>query len=572
MTNKTHPDLLKRRTTIPGFPVKKSLDDLIKGIVNDPESHINREGAILALQSSYRSAKEDPGFGIQNLLEVIGNNLQLSFCGVYLTERLNVHVERDPQSGEMLYEKSVDFDEYVRKNQEPLMLHLEGHSRFVVPIVFHESCFGYAVFDKSLAAAQQELAFSESDLATIVMSVNLFGTHINQMLKFHELYEENQKLQDRISLVQKHATLDGMTGVLRRDAFDVKYSELAESARKSGKPISVIMIDVDNFKKYNDTYGHPAGDRILSAVTEIMRKSVRGADVFARYGGEDFVVVLPDTPLTRAYDVARRMNHAVRNMTFQNDLPKESAIKQYAGERDSTSVTISLGVASSEDLPKNCKESSAEKFSAALVQAADGNLYIAKVLRDSVYAGNFLGQPNANDRHGLPDVSQLYPALKRHLRRCQESDENLAVLMYYAVRFRDVTRTEGQQKAWRLFKDSTNRLRSELVEAQHMVRVCDSERVIAVVANKQHVSAFEESLYHLGQRSLQALHKFQLERVPAKPIDFALGVVTYHQEFVTAEQKEKLYKTPALLVNYAQHVVREAEKISPHFALQRYGL
>ena len=125
----------------------------------------------------------------------------------------------------------------------------------------------------------------------------------------------------------------------------------------SGKTLSLIMIDVDNFKKYNDSYGHVAGDRALCTVGSSLRDNVRPADMVARYGGEEFIVLLPDSDLAGARIVAERLRKAVAECSifFENgvELPR---------------VTASFGVA------EMSLGANAESF----ISATDAALYRAK--------------------------------------------------------------------------------------------------------------------------------------------------------------------------------------------------
>jgi diguanylate cyclase (GGDEF)-like protein len=116
------------------------------------------------------------------------------------------------------------------------------------------------------------------------------------------------------------------------------------------------MLDIDHFKAVNDTYGHPAGDSVLKDVAGLVRRSVRDVDICGRYGGEEFVVLLPQTPLEGALLVAERMREAVRSKAF--DLRGESC-----------QVTVSMGVAVS---PVNGTDA------IKLIAAADEALYLSK--------------------------------------------------------------------------------------------------------------------------------------------------------------------------------------------------
>jgi len=131
------------------------------------------------------------------------------------------------------------------------------------------------------------------------------------------------------------AYLDGLTGVANRRRFD-EYAELEwRRARRHGRPVSVLMVDVDEFKHFNDRYGHLQGDACLQQVAQALRQLVnRPADLLARYGGEEFVCILPETPIDGARVLAERMRAAVQRLGIA-----------HADASAADVVTVSIGVA-----------------------------------------------------------------------------------------------------------------------------------------------------------------------------------------------------------------------------------
>jgi diguanylate cyclase (GGDEF)-like protein/PAS domain S-box-containing protein len=159
------------------------------------------------------------------------------------------------------------------------------------------------------------------------------------------------------------ATLDGLTGLANRRRFDEQLEEEWARARRDGIPLSLLLIDVDHFKKFNDQYGHQAGDRCLQSVGKVLAAVVRRpADLAARYGGEEFVMILPNTDAAGCAQLGDRIRTALREHGIVHALNHPSKL-----------VTVSLGGAT---IRPGAVQGSVE--SSSLVEAADRALYAAK--------------------------------------------------------------------------------------------------------------------------------------------------------------------------------------------------
>ena len=189
--------------------------------------------------------------------------------------------------------------------------------------------------------------------------------HRNLKLLREELRDANGRLSEL-------ATRDPLTGVFNRRHFEVLLATELDRARRHDHSVALILADLDHFKSINDRFGHVAGDRVLTAVANTLLDGVRGHDVVGRYGGEEFVIFLPETDLDEALVVSERLRGAIAALSFDD----------YAG----LEVRTSLGVAE------------ANGVSAAdgdpLVSAADDALYRAKRAgRDQVMAAEPVVQP-----------------------------------------------------------------------------------------------------------------------------------------------------------------------------------
>ena len=174
--------------------------------------------------------------------------------------------------------------------------------------------------------------------------------------------------------LRRLATVDPLTGTANRRRFDAALECEWLRAQRHADPLSLLMIDVDHFKLYNDHYGHPGGDRVLRAVAQAMAAaSLRPADVLARYGGEEFAMLLPQTPRAGAEHVAQRLLAAVAAL----------AIPHAASPTDRV-LTISVGIGCchqpSELAARDAGPGAGRRrwSVAELVQAADSALYAAK--------------------------------------------------------------------------------------------------------------------------------------------------------------------------------------------------
>ena len=147
--------------------------------------------------------------------------------------------------------------------------------------------------------------------------------------------QEIEELQQNLEAVRTESLTDPLTTLANRKYFDVELGRAIAEAKQKSEPLSLLMTDVDNFKAFNDKYGHLTGDQVLRLVAISVKQNVKARDIAARYGGEEFMVALPSTPLQHAITIADQIRHAV--------MTKE-LMKRSSGERLGR-VTISIGVA-----------------------------------------------------------------------------------------------------------------------------------------------------------------------------------------------------------------------------------
>ena len=198
-------------------------------------------------------------------------------------------------------------------------------------------------------------------------SLQLFGERTDsfsredaQLLWILSLVAESMLARDYSNeTLLRFAFTDFLTGLKTRGYFEQQLDMELARAERRGTPIAVLMIDIDHFKRLNDTHGHPAGDIVLRDVAAILTHDLREIDIAARYGGEEFVLLLPETDLQGAKLVAQRLRSSVEQANF--------FIGTATGKPEH--VTISIGVAL---FPEEAR------FKRDLLEASDTALYKAK--------------------------------------------------------------------------------------------------------------------------------------------------------------------------------------------------
>ncbi|OGQ28429.1 MAG: hypothetical protein A3D29_04205, partial [Deltaproteobacteria bacterium RIFCSPHIGHO2_02_FULL_42_44] len=227
-----------------------------------------------------------------------------------------------------------------------LVKDLENMSVLVLPIVYEEEVLG-TLF---LRTHRYGKGFTEKEIKLCQIIAN----SAYHAIKNARLFEDISKEKDKMTTL---AITDSLTRLYNHNFFYRRLDEEFSRSVRYETPLSVIMIDLDNFKKINDTYGHRVGDLVLKEIADIIKKLVRKTDIVARYGGEEFAVILPHTNLKGAEEEAERIREAVSSHAYAG-LAREI-------------LTMSLGVAS-----YPCENSVLN--SGDLVNLADTALYEAK--------------------------------------------------------------------------------------------------------------------------------------------------------------------------------------------------
>ena len=225
----------------------------------------------------------------------------------------------------------------IRKSQRAFAENYKTNNCIIAPLICQDRVVGVL----NLADKIRGNSVSGEDIALIELFSQLVGASIG-----------NVKLFERI---QRQATRDGLTSLVNhRTFYEILEKELWRSRRHGGQ-ISLIMVDVDNLKKINDAYGHRAGDRVIKKISSKIKECIRQIDTPARYGGDEFAIILPNTSLSDAVVVAERMVDAVANSPIT-----------WKREQIALSISVGLGQYDANTSPED------------ITSRSDQALYVAK--------------------------------------------------------------------------------------------------------------------------------------------------------------------------------------------------
>ncbi len=216
-------------------------------------------------------------------------------------------------------------------------------------------------------------------LTVVLLGGTTYGWRVRRLNRRNRelearVLERTAALREANARLEALATTDGMTGLANHRAFQERLRQEMAHAQESKTPLTLLLLDVDHFKEYNDTYGHPAGDDVLRRVAALIRQSIRTADFPARYGGEEFAVLLPSADAAMAREVAERIRVTIAGTPFP-----------------ARRITISLGA---------CSYGVGSEEAETLVLRADQALYVAK--RDGRNCVRFANDPVIEETDSRP--------------------------------------------------------------------------------------------------------------------------------------------------------------------------
>jgi diguanylate cyclase (GGDEF)-like protein len=234
--------------------------------------------------------------------------------------------------------------------------------RYMAPLFVEESCLqchaeqGYKIgdirggisvtFDIEDIMQKLKTNYFYIIFSSIIIILSLLG------MVYFFIWKLMRKLSEAHQVIEKMAITDGLTGIFNRGHLMSRFGEEFEKAKRLQRNLGCIMIDIDNFKSVNDSFGHLVGDEVLKEVSLVFKNAIRIYDILGRYGGEEFLIILPDTDFEDTKRFAERIRLTVKDKAIVN-----------------TNITISLGIANIQDKDKSIDD---------IIKRADEGLYKAK--------------------------------------------------------------------------------------------------------------------------------------------------------------------------------------------------
>ncbi len=321
-----------------------------------PNPYLQTKNRDLQFNSSVSLTKINPAFMTRQISEIAqqSQGIQFHITSLNPIRPANRATKLETEYLQRFENNASGQGEFIRnKNEETYF--------FMAPLIAEKSCL----------KCHEKQGYKEGDIrggisvtlpfkAEIPLFIMVSSHLVIAVVGLIGLAVLGRKLDVSYSKIKTQAVMDALTGIPNRRSFSESILYAFKRSKRENEPMSIIMCDIDNFKKYNDTYGHAAGDQCLKEVAQKLQVSLnRPSDFCARYGGEEFIVVLANTNLNGAMQVAERIRNGIEEMAITHIVSPPANV-----------VTMSLGVASLEDSSLTSYEK--------LIQHADDALYHAK--------------------------------------------------------------------------------------------------------------------------------------------------------------------------------------------------
>jgi len=276
---------------------------------------------------------------VRDIAKIIETQYELDFVIPLMGEIMDKYV---PNALIYIFQKQANDifkiswpNSYSRDNIDPLLdlvnekkeIVMSSDKRIIaIPLLNDDDIFGVVVGDaKVFELSEEEVEFIKEMAKQCVVTVNRANVYARTV---------------------KHATVDALTGLDNRRQINKRLMQEASVVSRTRRPLSILILDVDFFKSINDTYGHSAGDYVLKKMAKVFIKCIRDYDIVGRYGGEEFIILLPDTSMEGARVIAERIRSSVEKTEFK-------LTKSLSDKEEIIKITISIGVATFDGKDKN---------------------------------------------------------------------------------------------------------------------------------------------------------------------------------------------------------------------------
>ncbi len=292
------------------------------------------------------------------------------YCGknAALVKEIDVLVAGDQKFGDELngelYDKFIG-PETGRQVVKDVGERIQSQLESVIGLL-GEVSEGTGAYSDSLQSASDTLGGGDVELdglrrivQTLIADTQKVAAQNRQLDdKLKQSSKQMQNLREELEVAQREAMTDGLTGIPNRKFFDMHLRQAVMDSMATGKILSLLMVDIDFFKKFNDEHGHQIGDEVIKLVARVLQTSIKGQDVAARYGGEEFSIILPETTIQNAVSVGEH----IRKSMASRKIVRRNSGKTFGN------ITLSIGAAQYE----------AGEAMSSLIERADAALYQAK--------------------------------------------------------------------------------------------------------------------------------------------------------------------------------------------------
>ena len=513
-------------------------------LLNIPREGLEAADLEYLIELDNRSKKPDIRIAANRFLKGLMRTIAPQFLGIYLDPKYSMSLELDSTTGNLIDDRTAELTSELETLKKGSIIINESNQRLALPLQYRTKKYGLLVVDKP--------EFSDRETRLVIAANNLFGSTARMALQIQKL--------------EKEVLTDHLTGIGNRRKFEMDYMQIKHDSERTGKPFSLALVDLDNFKKVNDTYGHPYGDDVLREVCKILKLNLRVTDILDRYGGEEFVMLMPDTNLEEGEFVCQRVTQGVREHVFKNSLAPELAILKYDGKHDSHSICISVGVASSEKKSGNRTEK-------RILEDADLNLYRAKGFgRDRVFSGNEYASLEE-----LANLPLLNSALKRELRKTRRTiNNNLALYCLDVVQFSKYVSELGED-AWQSFNTLAHTVFGMKDQFVYVARFGDSDKILILDSNVGDMQKYQEHVELVGSKILSTVRSLELSNTNGHNrtgkdayFDVAQGILLYDPQAQSRFTNEQVIRNPELLIDAANKAAKEAGSCENRMIVRQY--